>query len=491
VTILRGGIGKGSLWNLAGLGLPLAVAVVAVPFIVRGLGVERFGVLALTWAIIGVASILDFGIGRALTQVVASRRAAGETEDLPALVLTAVVLLGALGVVGAAALAVLASSLSQDVFRIGPALKAEAERAIVILGISLPFVLCGSAMQGVLEGHLRFDLSNLVRMPLLLLNYLAPLAMLPWTTDLGWIVGGMVLTRCLGFAAYSILAWKLISSPKAVTRFRLGMLMPVLRVAGWMSVSTLVAAAIVYLDRFAIAVLDSMSAVAFYATPYEIVSRLSLLAGAVGATLLPIFSSLADKSPRQVQSIVGRGLRYVVLLVFPATMVVVLFAEQGLALWLNDRFAQASTRVAQILAAGIFVNSLAMVPLILLYGAGRAATVARLHVVELPLYALLLWLLVSRFGAEGAAFAWTVRAAVDSALLFVIARRFYVTSDLRVWRVALAMAAGLAALGLGIAMPGLHARLVYGAACLAAFALYAWLGLLSKEERVALFKWRL
>src|SRR5262249_52496342 len=158
------------------------------------------------------------------------------------------------------------------------------------------------------------------------------------------------------------------------------------------------------------------------------------------------------------------------------------------ALWLNEQFAEASTRIAQILAAGVFVNSLAIVPLILLYGAGRAATVARLHLVELPFYALLLWQLVIRFGAEGAALAWTLRAAVAAALLFMIARSFYVTSDLRFWRIGLAMAAGLAALGLGMAIPGLHARLAYGAACLAAFALYAWLGLLSREERVALLK---
>jgi O-antigen/teichoic acid export membrane protein len=116
--------------------------------------------------------------------------------------------------------------------------------------------------------------------------------------------------------------------------------------------------------------------------------------------------------------------------------------------------------------------------------------VARLHVVELPLYALLLWQLVARFGAEGAAFAWTIRATADSVLLFVIARSFYVTSDLRFWRIGFAMAAGLGALGVGIAIPGVHARLAYGAACFAAFALYAWLRLLSKEERVALLKWR-
>ena len=39
--------------------------------IVRGLSGEGLGVLALTQTIIGVASVLDFGIGRAFVQVVA------------------------------------------------------------------------------------------------------------------------------------------------------------------------------------------------------------------------------------------------------------------------------------------------------------------------------------------------------------------------------------------------------------------------------------
>lgn len=490
MAVPHGILAKGSLWNLAGLVMALAAAFVAVPLIVRGLGVERFGVLALTWAIIGAASMLDFGIGRALTQVVASRKAAGETADLASIVVSATAALGVLGALGAVALLAAAAPIAHYVFRVGPAVAAEAERAIGLLGISLPFVLCGSALHGVLEGHLRFDLSNLVRVPLTLFNYLVPLAILPFTTDLGWIVGGTVLARGLALAAYVALVWNVMGRQPRAPMAPIAVLRPVLALAGWMSVSTIVATAIVYLDRFALAALDSISAVAFYATPFELVARLSLLAGAVGATLLPVFSSLADTSAQQVQKVFARGLRYVVLLVFPATALVVLFAADGMALWLDQRFADASTRIAQILAAGIFVNSLAVVPLLFLYGAGRADTVARLHLAELPFYALLLWLLVSRFGADGAALAWTFRVVVDAALLFVLARRFHPSGCPPLWRVGGIMGGGLAILALGIAVPAGNGRTVYAVLCLSAFAAYAWLSLLSKEQRAALRKRR-
>ena len=87
----RGSIARGSLWNLAGFGAPIAAALIAVPLVIRGLGTERFGILALAWAILGAAAMLDLGFGRALTQIVAKRRATGETAELHSLVMTATV----------------------------------------------------------------------------------------------------------------------------------------------------------------------------------------------------------------------------------------------------------------------------------------------------------------------------------------------------------------------------------------------------------------
>jgi O-antigen/teichoic acid export membrane protein len=479
-----GSIARSSLWNFAGFGVPLVAALIAVPFVIRGLGVERFGILALAWAIMGAAAMLDLGCGRALTQIVAKRRAAGETAELNSLVMTATIFLGALALAAAAVLATVAPWLVNHVFRVDAALHAEARNAIALLAAGVPFVVCGTALQGVLDGHLRFDLSNLVRIPLSALNYLIPLAILPLSADLVWIVGGTVLTRILGCIAFAVLVRHVMRAAPAGIRPRL--LRPVLALGGWMAVSTVVAALIIYLDRFAISALLGMSALAFYVTPFEIVSRLAIIPAAVGAALLPAFASVTRAAPAEMDDYFARGLRYVVLPIFPAAMLVVLFAHEGLALWIGDDFAAGSTRIAQILGVGIFANSLAMIPLIFLFGVGRADIVAKVHIVELPAYAVALWLLVPRFGADGAALAWTLRALVDAVLLFGVSRRLYPMPGVPYARLAAAMLIGVSSLSIGCVMVSTAGRLAYGVFILGIFAVYGWRRLLTTHERLAL-----
>jgi len=57
--------------NLLGWVVPLSVALVAIPYVVRGLGAERFGVLSIASALLGYFGIFDLGLGRATTKFVA------------------------------------------------------------------------------------------------------------------------------------------------------------------------------------------------------------------------------------------------------------------------------------------------------------------------------------------------------------------------------------------------------------------------------------
>src|SRR6266403_3719736 len=95
-------LARNTVWNLLGNGAPMLVAVVCIPILIRGLGKERFGVLTLSWALIGYASLFDLGLGRALTQLVAKKLGAGQDGEVPTLVWTSSLLMLLLGVLGAA-----------------------------------------------------------------------------------------------------------------------------------------------------------------------------------------------------------------------------------------------------------------------------------------------------------------------------------------------------------------------------------------------------
>ena len=105
----RGGdrvLARNAVVNLAGQALPLVVALAAIPLLVGGLDESRLGILTLAWAAIGYFTMLDLGLGRALTQAVAARDAEARTHEVPSVVWTTLACMGALGVAGAIALAV-------------------------------------------------------------------------------------------------------------------------------------------------------------------------------------------------------------------------------------------------------------------------------------------------------------------------------------------------------------------------------------------------
>lgn len=181
---------------------------------------------------------------------------------------------------------------------------------------------------------------------------------------------------------------------------------------------------LLYLDRFMVAALLSMAAVTFYAAPYELVARLALIPGALVGAAFPALSQLSANVDRSYAEQLGaRCVMLLIALLTPVVVIIVGVAHDLLTLWLGADYAANSGLALQILALGFFINALAHVPYILLHSAGRPDVPARFHLLELPLQIVLAWLLISRFGITGAAWAWTLRMIVDAALLFAATRQ--------------------------------------------------------------------
>src|SRR5438876_7136047 len=130
-------LARNTIWNLIGNGAPMVVAIFWIPILIRGLGKERFGVLTLAWALIGYASLFDLGLGRALTQLVAKKLGRGEDHEIPALVWTSLLLMMALGLVGAAVIIAISPWLVHHVLKIPDSLQSETVCAFYLLGLSV------------------------------------------------------------------------------------------------------------------------------------------------------------------------------------------------------------------------------------------------------------------------------------------------------------------------------------------------------------------
>ena len=96
-VIFPASLTRNVIWNFVGQVAPLFAAVFAIPILIKGMGVDRFGLLSLAWMFIGYFSLFDFGLGRALIKLVSEKLGAGHSEEVPELVWTALFLMALLG----------------------------------------------------------------------------------------------------------------------------------------------------------------------------------------------------------------------------------------------------------------------------------------------------------------------------------------------------------------------------------------------------------
>ena len=241
--------------------------------------------------------------------------------------------------------------------------------------------------------------------------------------------------------------------------------------------SSLVSPLMSYADRFIVGALVSASAVAYFATPQEIVTKIWIVPAALTAVLFPRLAAagidgMADASRRSLWSSVGALLA----VVHPMTLVMVLFAGEILALWISPEFSANSRLLLQCFAIGILLNVPAHVPFTLLQAVGRARAVALIHLLEAPVFIGWTWWLTLEQGLTGSGIAWVMRCAIDSALMFGVARatmRGDAPRQPRIgWRGWLAGAIGLSCYG-AVLMPELEWRI---AACVVGFTVSTWAG---------------
>ena len=409
---------RNSFYNMLGLGLPLVVAVFSIPYLISSLGEARFGILTLIWAVVSYFGLFDLGLGRAVTQKVAVAIADNKHHELNAIVGTSSAMMLLLGICGGLMMlaaapfiaAQLASGSGTD----------EVVRAFIWMALAMPAIVLTSGYRGILEATGQFALVNIIRLPMGIFTFAGPLlALHAGFNDLDTIAAVLAIGRVVACAVHCWFSIRAVTEVNGMGRIDMALITPMLKFGGWLSVSNIIGPLMNYIDRFLVGISISAVAVAYYATPQELILRIGIIPSAIASTLFPMFAVLGLNSGTTEQS--AKVIRYsFVISVFmaPLTIILALFAHPILSWWISPNFADNSALILQICAVAAFANGLAQVPLTMLQSKGRANIVALVHIAEFPIYILLLSVLVSLYGPVGAAWAWLIRIGGDMLVLY-------------------------------------------------------------------------
>jgi O-antigen/teichoic acid export membrane protein len=477
------GLRRNLACNLVGESIPALAALAAIPILVHRLGAERFGVLTLAWMLAGYFGLFDFGLGRALNQAMAREWSVGNGARAAAMFWTALAMTFALSAFAALGLALLAPWLTRSALTIPPPLRHETLTGLYLIASGLPMLISASALRAALSAADRFDLLNLVRTPVGIMSFGAPLLMLPFTHNLAWLIGVLVLNRALSWTIYLGVLCRAFPDLRAHFRIDPECAFPLLGFGAWITVSAAVAPMLVYLDRFFIGVLLPIAALAAYSIPMEIVSKSFLLPAAVSGVMFPAFARSFTASAATTTALFARSLKLVALILCPLCAAVVTFAPQIMSLWIGGPLVAQSSTVLQILAVGAFITGLAWIPLALLHGARRPDLPAKLHLLDFPIYALLLWFSIDKFGLTGAALTWSGRLLLENLVLFAMAANFIDASARAIVGACIALALAILVVAAGAYIDDIYLKAIFLCGVTMMTAVAAWRFLLEETGR--------
>lgn len=417
------GILRNVLYNLAGNVIPLIAAAFTIPVLIRGYGKEEFGILSLAWVVVGYFSLADLGLSRALTKFVAELIGQDKRQELSELIWTALAAMAILGVLAAVLVALLTPLLVNSILKIETTSARDVKLAFYLLSLGIPFTIVSAGLRGILEALMRFDLANYVRSALGILNFIGPALVLPFSANILAAIVILVASRVVSLFVYVMMCFRLLpemASWKSPKKYHFK---PLIKFGGWITISNLVSPIMTNFDRFFLAGLVSVSALAYYSAPWEMVVRLLIIPSSIAAVLYPIFSQRRGCGISVPRVFFSRSLKYVFFAMSPLCLFLVIAAKPVLGVWLGPDYASNSYRIMQVMSIAVFVNGLAAIPFSLIQGVGRPDITAKFHLLELVLYIPFLWIMIKTGGILGAAIAWLARVTLDLSLLMAFSYR--------------------------------------------------------------------
>lgn len=402
----------------------LICILVATPFTIRLFGPSRYGLWSLFQTLLTWATLADVGMGTTSTTFAAERYAHGDDRGEVAVVWTALAITVTTTACAAVVMILAAPGIFSNLLHVSGALRKP--------GILALRIICTAFVAQVIMGivntpqvvRLRWRQYTLVTRSADLLQVVGvPVALAAMTGSVVTAAVVALVAATVGAAGNVALGARL-QPALFPPRVDCNLLRPLLTCGASLSLSSLAAIPLMTAERFLLGHYHSTTVVAYYAVAASLGTILAELPSALAAPLLPGLVRLgASDKVEEHHTLYRRSLQGLFLLMTPTALLLAFLGHAFLSVWAGPKYAMHSTGPFLIIVVGQFFNALVYVPWSYLVAAGRAKTVAWVHIAELPPYLIVAAIMAAKFGAMGAAIVWSARVVIDALVFFIVTGR--------------------------------------------------------------------
>ena len=329
---------------------------VLIPFIIKTLGTETFGLWSLIWSFLAFFELADMGFGASVVKYVADARGRQDIERQQAIICTLFwlyVVLGAI-VMGAVALSLL---FFNQVFEIPADQAASARAVLLIIGARSALYMPLGMFRGVLVGHQKMKVANGYKVIGGLVYFVSVLIVLSRIPDLRVLAGLNALLGVLPMFAMmvhvKVISPELSLKPKHFDRSLVRELSSFSLYFSLIQVAGLIATRV---DAIVVKLFLPLQMVAIYSIGIRLSGKAQQFCNHLIKALTPVVAELHGADEQQnIRAVWYLGSKLTTAFATPLLLGLALLAEPLIIAWTGPEF-KMSVQVCQWLVAAVMIS---------------------------------------------------------------------------------------------------------------------------------------
>lgn len=407
---------RNSLWNLSGSALPALVALGTVPLMIRGLGLEGFGVVTLITSVIGYFGIFDVNLSAGSIKYLSEHHARKDQRRFAETFWFGIAFYALLGLCAGILLFTFAAPLLDRFFSVSAELRDDALHGLQIAALGYPLVQLQNYLLVVPQALQRYDRSaggeaffgivvNLIS---------ATVAM-----HGGGITGVLASRVAVSVVNLLWLSWLIrqLGMPLAPALPGRDVCIALARFSGHSWLSRMAAMLHQHADKLIVGTLAGPVALAMYTVPSQLASRILGLTYRLSSVIYPRVSALAATGEqRQLRALYLDATRILTYLNFAVLGMIALTGELFLAKWVGPEFVAEGYPVLLLVTIGLLADSLTVIPSLVNDGLGHPKITGRFAIARGLLGVAMVWAGTTAGGIVGAAAAHLLSSLLMTSL---------------------------------------------------------------------------
>lgn len=396
-----------SLWSAL-------VSLAAIPFYLKYLGIEAYGLIGFFITTQALLALLDMGLAPTINREVARYSASGNLQEAGKLLHTlAIIYWGMAGMIFLLILS-LAPFITEHWLQSKQLPQPTIEHAVILMGLVIACRWPIGLYQGVLIGAQYVTISsgiNIAMVTLASFGSVIVLALVAPTIEAFfiWQAGaGFVYAAILRWAA-----WRIIGRLKDL-RFDTEKLKQIWRFSAGMSGVAISAIILMQLDKVLLSKILSLEDFGRYALAGVVASGLYVLLTPTFNVIYPRLSILVvTGETEKLIELYRSGTRLLLAALFPIATAIAVFAEEIFSLWTgNSAFASSMAPIVPLLLIGTALNGAMHFPYALQLAFGITRLPLMINTILVTIMIPMTILLAMEFGVVGGATAWALSSSL-------------------------------------------------------------------------------